>query len=72
MDKQIAVTLAAADWEQVVGMINNGTKLILSQLAMQDGALPQVAELSAISHRLLVEITKQVQEVTKVAEQSDK
>lgn len=61
MDK-ISVTLTLADWEQVVGMMNNGIKLVLSKLVMQDGSLPQVAELSAVAHRLLFEISGQVED----------
>ena len=67
MDR-ISVSLTTDDWNQVVGILNTGSQLILSQLVSQNGALPKVAELSAIAHRLLTEIVNQV----KPPEQVDK
>lgn len=47
-------------WNQVVGMLEQGTQVVLAQLAMQKGSLGQVAELSSIATSLLDEIRKQL------------
>lgn len=59
MDK-IIVTLSADQWQQLIGMTEQGTQVILAQLSMQKGALGQVAELSSIATSLLDEIRKQL------------
>jgi len=55
-----SVTLPLADWQQIIGMLEQGTSVILSQLAMQQGGLTQVATLSALATKHIDEIKKQV------------
>ena len=56
-----SVTLPLADWQQVLGMLEQGTSVILSQLALQQGGLTQVAELSALAAKHLAAIKQQVE-----------
>lgn len=56
----IAVTLSADQWAQLLGMTTQGVSVLLSQLAMQQGGLGQVAQLSTAATTLLSEIRKQV------------
>jgi len=55
-----SVTLPLADWQQIIGMLEQGTSVILSQLAMQQGGLTQVATLSALATKHIEAIKKQV------------
>ena len=56
-----AVTLPLADWQQIIGMLEQGTSVILSQLALQQGGLQQVAELSSLAAKHLAAIKQQVE-----------
>jgi len=55
-----AVTLPPEKWAEVVGIMTQGTQVILSQLSMQQGGLPQVAQLSASANALIEEIKQQL------------
>jgi hypothetical protein len=55
-----SVTLPLADWQQIIGMLEQGTAVILSQLSLQQGGLKQVADLSTIATKHIDEIKKQV------------
>jgi len=54
------VSLPLDAWQQILGMLEQGTSVILSQLALQQGGLKQVADLSTIATRHIDEIKKQV------------
>jgi len=54
------VTLSPEKWTEAVGILTQGTQVILSQLAMQQGGLPQVAQLSASANALIEEIKQQL------------
>ncbi len=54
------VTLSTEKWAEVIGILTQGTQVILSQLAMQKDGLPQVAQLSATASNLIEEIKQQL------------
>lgn len=54
------VTLTKDQWAQMLGMLEQGTQVLLSQLSMQQGGLQQVAQLSAVASGLIEEIKKQL------------
>lgn len=54
------VTLTKDQWAQTLGMLEQGTQVLLSQLSMQQGGLQQVAQLSAVASGLIEEIKKQL------------
>ena len=54
-----AVTLTPEKWAQVLGMLEQGTQVILSQLATQQGGLQAVTNLSSIASGLIAEIKEQ-------------
>lgn len=56
----VTVELPEESWQQIIGMLEQGTSVILSQLALQQGGLKQVADLSTIATRHIDEIKKQV------------
>ena len=53
------VTLTPEKWAQVLGMLEQGTQVILSQLATQQGGLQAVTNLSTIASGLIAEIKEQ-------------
>jgi len=55
-----SVTLPPEKWGEVVGIMTQGTQVLLSQLSMQQGGLPQVAQLSAAANALIEEIKQQL------------
>lgn len=55
-----SVTLTPEKWAEVIGIMTQGTQVILSQLAMQKDGLPQVAQLSATASNLIEEIKQQL------------
>jgi hypothetical protein len=55
----IAVTLTPEQWAQVLGMLEQGTQVILAQLATQQGGLQAVTNLSNIASGLIAEIKEQ-------------
>lgn len=55
-----SVTLTPEKWAEVLGIMTQGTQVILSQLAMQQNGLPQVAQLSASANALIEEIKQQL------------
>jgi hypothetical protein len=55
------VTLTTEQWDEVVGIMTQGTQVILSQLAMQQGGLPQVAQLSTKANTLIEAIQQQLE-----------
>jgi len=57
---KISIEFTPEDWQQIIGMLEQGTSVILSQLAMQQGGLTQVATLSALANKHIDEIKKQV------------
>jgi len=54
------VTLTKDQWAQMLGMLEQGTQVLLSQLSMQQGGLQQVAQLSSVASGLIEEIKKQL------------
>jgi len=56
----VTVALPESDWQQIIGMLEQGTSVILSQLALQQGGLKQVADLSTIATKHIDAIKKQV------------
>ena len=56
----VAVKLTKDQWAQTLGMLEQGTQVLLSQLSMQQGGLQQVAQLSAVASGLIDEIKKQL------------
>ena len=54
-----SVTLPLADWQQIIGMLEQGTQVILAQLATQQGGLQAVTNLSAVATGLITEIKEQ-------------
>lgn len=56
----VTVELPESDWQQIIGMLEQGTSVILSQLSLQQGGLKQVADLSTIATKHIDEIKKQV------------
>jgi hypothetical protein len=55
------VTLTVEEWQQVLGMLEQGTSVILSQLALQQDGIDQVAKLASIASTLKNEIKQQLQ-----------
>lgn len=55
-----SVTLTPEKWAQVLGMLEQGTQVILAQLATQQGGLAAVTNLSTIASGLIAEIKEQV------------
>lgn len=53
------VTLTPEQWAQVLGMLEQGTQVILAQLATQQGGLQAVTNLSAVATSLIAEIKEQ-------------
>jgi len=60
LDGPIYVGLLPGRWGEVVGIMTQGTQVLLSQLSMQQGGLPQVAQLSAVANTLIEEIKQQL------------
>jgi len=55
-----SVTLTPEQWAEVIGIMTQGTQVILSQLAMQKDGLPQVRQLSVTADCLIEEIKQQL------------
>lgn len=60
VEEKKSVTLSLVDWQQIVGMLEQGVSVVLSQLSLQQGGLAQVAELSALAKKHIDEIKQQV------------
>jgi len=57
----IAVTLTPEQWKQVVGILEQGSAVVLAQMAMQQGGLPQVAQLSSMANAVIDAIKQQLE-----------
>ena len=54
------VSLTLAEWQQVLGILEQGSAVICSQLALQPNGVKQVQQLSAISVQVTDSIRQQV------------
>jgi len=54
------VTLTPGEWQQVIGILEQGSAVICSQLALQPNGVKQVQQLSAISVQVTDSIKQQV------------